>query len=441
MLQCASSNGGTQSRASLADLPAAQRMASVRNTWSARTIWANSSVRLIPANAYLPRLGPLEMKKLTPRYREWLRRRSLYVRMRRGLTRVRYAEFTTLSGRRLVKISNESPIPEILCLDRNNEESLVFFHDLRLRTIRKASGRIKPPTSKKKSRIGWVRSYTDFSKVRSITPGAALILAAEYDRVRRNTGIIGAINLDKWDKNVLSTLSQLGFFELLGFPGDFSPNFEGGVDKNLIYIAPMRCGDNTDYREAADDIRKLFLEVGGDMALKRHLFGAIVDAIENVKGHAYGNSDNVRNLIPPLWWFSGSADPVKKILTLAIYDQGQTIPVTLPKKWPLEELTAMFAGAFGTQFRANTDEQDGEAVEAALRMSRSSTKLPERGKGLSKILNVVRQCPGGRMRLISRRGHYIFSDGRGRHLTCSTPLLGTFIELEANFSNDGGENG
>jgi hypothetical protein len=35
----------------------------------------------------------------------------------------------------------------------------------------------------------------------------------------------------------------------------------------------------------------------------------------------------------PLWWFTGAADPSNRKITLAIYDHGITIPISLPRKW------------------------------------------------------------------------------------------------------------
>jgi len=80
-----------------------------------------------------------------------------------------------------------------------------------------------------------------------------LILAAEYDRIRRiNKQHLPAVNLHLWNKNVYAALYQIGFFTLLGFSGDtlrddviFPP-----ISTDL-YIAPMQLGDNADISTAA----------------------------------------------------------------------------------------------------------------------------------------------------------------------------------------------
>lgn len=382
------------------------------------------------------------MKKLTPRYREWLRRRSRREQRKWKYSTAKFVILTTNYGRRLVHASRQFSVPTSLCLDSTLEETLGFFYDLRVRSIRQLHGVVAFPTSRRRSRIGWVRSSTDFADLRKVTPGAALILAAEYDRMRRMSGIQpGAINLDEWDDQVYATLYQLGFFKLLGFNDDALRQVNAAhFQASYIHIAPMQCGDNADYSDAAEALAQLFEEVGGDETLRVQLLGAVVDAIENVRGHAYELPEaNLRRLIPPLWWVSGSADPLTKKLTLAIYDQGQTIPVTLPKTWPLNDLRAAFASLFGLDFDPDSSNWDGEAVRTALQLSQTATKQPNRGKGLSKIHDVVRKCPGGRLRLLSRRGHYVYQDGRGQHSTCMVPLMGTFVELEANFQTAVGE--
>jgi hypothetical protein len=376
------------------------------------------------------------MKKLTKRYREWLRRRSERRQRRWKRTKTRYAVLSTNYGRRLVYASHQFSIPTTLCLDSASDRTLSFFHDLRLRTLRPLQGVVAFPTSRRRSRVGWVRSSTDFACLRNITPGAALILAAEYDRMRRMSGVQpGAINLDEWDEQVYATLYQLGFFKLLGFDDNALRQVnKDHLQSSNIHIAPMQCGDNADYKEAAQSLERLFDEVGGDQTLRVQLLGAVIDAIENVKSHAYEKlGQKHRRLIPPLWWVSGSADPTTKKLTLAIYDQGQTIPVTLPKTWPLQELRATFSSLFGLSFDPDIAERDGEAVKTALQMSQTATKKYNRGKGLSKIHDVVRKCPGGRLRVSSRNGHYLFQNGQEQHWTSSVPLMGTFLEIEANF--------
>lgn len=384
------------------------------------------------------------MKKLTPRFKEWLRRRARRQSRHWSQRSSQYAELSTNTGRRLVRVSRGWSIPESLCVVNEQDETFAFFHDLRIRTVRKMNGVVRVPSSRNRGSIGNVRSFTDFTQLRRITPGAALILAAEYDRMRRMSGRPASVlDIDKWDDDVFSQLLQLGFFRLLGLE-------EHALKRNMslvpteprLLIAPMQCGDNADYSEAHSALETLFDHVGGDQALRVQLRGAVVDAIENVRGHAYPHPlPNMRSLIPPLWRVSGSAEKEGKRLTLAIYDQGQTIPVTLPFTWQKSDVASIFRKLFGLNYDPESNDHDGEALHAALQLSMTSTNRPERGKGLSKIRDVVSQCPGGRLTLISRRGYYNLISGCESRATMAIPLLGTFVEIEASFRDSRSQDG
>jgi hypothetical protein len=322
-------------------------------------------------------------------------------------------------------------IPERLALEGDDlETALAFFNNLRSRTILRGL-----PTFRGMRRVGWMRGYTDFTTVRSISPGAALILAAEYDRIMRAGGIPpNAIDLEHWDRGVYSALYQLGFFRLLGFNDDAVGQALPEPNTDAILIAPMQRGDTADVRDAGEALLELFVEVGGDNALRVSLFGAVVDAIENVRAHAYRDRPpQLSNIIPPFWWMSGAADRVKRRLTLSIYDQGVTVPVTLPVGWPRTAIGNMFNQLFRKEYDPDAKDRDGEALEAAMRLSQTSTGQTERGKGLSKIRSVVESCGGGRLRLISRRGNYTYADGVDTYSTVGVPLMGTYVEIEATF--------
>jgi hypothetical protein len=71
----------------------------------------------------------------------------------------------------------------------------------------------------------------------------------------------------------------------------------------------------------------------------------------------------------------------------------------------------------------------------AMQLASSSTGLPYRGKGLPKILEIIRACPQGRLRVVSRCGECIYgADGSKVINTHEIPMIGTYLELEALFS-------
>jgi len=331
-------------------------------------------------------------------------------------------------------------MPSDLDFEANQQRTMIFLHNLRFKTSRPVVSGMKQPSSRFKSRVGRIGSYSDFTKLRSISPGAALVLAAEYDRMRRVSNVpAAALDLERWAPNVYATLMQLGFFELLGFSSSKLLNGPAEDPDPSLHIAPMQMGDDVNLTQAEDPLLKLFQEAGGNDELRVQLLGAVVDAIENVKGHAYASMPAASlRLIPPLWWLSGSADRSSKKLTLSIYDQGMTIPFTLPTHWSPRDIRSTIRSLFQRDFDPGTS-RDGEVIRAAMELSATATGKHERGKGLAKIRQVVARCPGGRLKLISRNGIYTYADGREIVETLEVPLLGTFVEIEACFDVGGME--
>lgn len=331
---------------------------------------------------------------------------------------------------RVVRILGERKLPAILCLDRNFQETIETLTDLRRLTATPSAGRLLRPTGRRVSRIGWVRNATDFTSMRTISAGAALMLAAEYDRISRLTGIAPAtINLHDWNPAVKAMLAGLGFFDLLHLNVDVEPEQFGMI------IQPMISGSDVNMEPVNAAIGALFARSGNAPALRLQMASAVTDAVENVRGHAYPDPWFNPHISVPRWWFTGAFDQTANRVTLAIYDQGVTIPSALPLKWDLNVLQRSFRRLFSLDFDSKDRTHDGQAIDMAMQLASSSTGLAYRGKGLPKILQIVRACPEGRLRVVSGCGECIYgADGSKVINTHQTPLLGTYLELEALFS-------
>ncbi len=372
------------------------------------------------------------LRKLTPRHHAWIRfkankgleRRALLKSKRHAPTSVLVYGGKSWTVRRL----GGHTTPSELCLDRAYEGTAAFFNDLRQRTIFPRQGLIRHPTGRRPSRIGWVRNFCDFKPLKRISAGAALILASEYDRTARRTGIAPAtLDIEKWDPYVATILSRLGFFNLLHLepyghpPGD------------ALIVKPMVAQDKTNELATAS-IKDLFAEIHGSKQLRIDLSSAVSDAVENVVGHAYPIDWPHRRLHVPFWWFVGAADPEQRRVTLVIYDQGVTIPVSLPRKWSMAHLTTVCLSLFRTPFRADDPTFDGQTIDAAMAIGSTSTGESYRGRGLAKICEIIQRCAGGRLRIVSRHGECVYgADGHKTIKNHQIPLNGTYVELEASF--------
>ncbi|MCP3467990.1 hypothetical protein [Bradyrhizobium sp. CCGUVB23] len=328
---------------------------------------------------------------------------------------------------RQVRLIGNSSLPATMCLDRNYDESIAIITDLRSRTRSPIQGRLLHPTGRRGGRIRWIRNYRDFTPLKSISAGAALMLAAEYDRVRRLSGAPPTtIDIDRWDPDVKATLAGLGFFKLLGLKVDAQPS-----DRGLL-IEPMVSGSDVDMTPVNSAIAAVFQKGRGDLGLRVQLASAVTDAVENVRGHAYPREWFNPMTSVPLWWFTGAVDQSTGLVTLAIYDQGISIPKALPLKWDINLLMQRFRDLFTLNFDASDPTYDGQAIDMAMQLAASSTGLPYRGKGLPKILEIIRSCPSGKLRVVSRSGECIYgANGTKVVRTHQVPLLGTYLELEA----------
>jgi hypothetical protein len=370
------------------------------------------------------------MRRLTPRYKYWLAHRARYQERKHGhRSPWRTAFIATRTGTRLAKVLPDDALPPILCLDQEYEQTVGFIQNLRIRTSKLPSHAVKRQMNRHRGRVGWFRNYQDFKTLREISPGAALLLAAEYDRARTLLGFpLAAIDLQGWDQRVYATLSMLAFFDLLDIPQAPPEDLIDG-----FHIEPLASEMAANSQPALDRIVSLFERAGGDVGLRLALCGAVVDALENVRDHAYPQDQFVGVRHVPNWWFTGAAHKDQRWLILSVYDQGVTIPMSLPRRFGLEHVLSVFQTWFRLPFDPTDPQHDGAALDAAMRLSASSTAEHYRGKGLAKIRDVVRKCKDGKLRIVSRNGEYIFNGSTTLTKTHSVTLPGTYVEIAASF--------
>ena len=219
------------------------------------------------------------------------------------------------------------------------------------------------------------------------------------------------ISVEKWKPNVLFVLRSLGFFEKFGFLGNFN---EADVT-DRFRILPMRSGNSADSL-AIDallrDLRTLYPLSGEDSREGLvHLYGAMVEAMVNVVRHAYPVNGTFS--YPPInrWWMTGAVDQDARWTTAMVFDQGITIPVSLPNWQHYAGVQSRLASWLGLAPAPGDPKSDGLAISAAVEESVSSTGEPHRGRGLAQMRDFVDQCQGGFLRIISRYGEVVMRPG------------------------------
>jgi hypothetical protein len=174
------------------------------------------------------------------------------------------------------------------------------------------------------------------------------------------------------------------------------------------------------------------LDAGEFDEARLQLFGALVEATENTRLHAYPvdweDPESVRR-----WWMTGAVDAREKRLTLIVYDQGMSIPASLPKWAGYAQIEAGLRRLFRNRDRPHSDSGalDAISLRFAMAIRRSSSGLENRGKGLHVFKDVIDRCRDGKLRIISRRGEFVYEKGRRPRATLlATPLPGTLVEWD-----------
>lgn len=327
------------------------------------------------------------------------------------------------------------PMPENFCLEENYEETAQCIQVLRERldgSFKQEGSGERPP--RRPFRV--LPSYNDFTTIKRCSPSAALILAAEYDKTRAlRRWHIPIIDPQRWKPELVALLDEIGFFRLLEIPRP--PQLPPAKATRIL---PFQTGSGVAREEAAqitEALGELLLAGSPDLELDptfeatlMQALGAVQEATENSCDHAYRNTD-----IPEVnkrWWATGAIDVDKRHLNLAVYDQGRSIPDTLPE-W--EKYPYIISGLARLQHRVGKvfgeDELDAIRMRLAMDVPVSSSGSSHRGKGFPLFKAVVKQSKMARLRILSRHGEFIYEKGaRPQAKALKTPLNGTLVEWD-----------
>lgn len=390
------------------------------------------------------------VKKLT--FKEKMRQKRRAVRVRRlGRRRNKLAKYEYVDlwhGAEIERAkSTRASIhpPAIMIFEENFEQMTTFFEETRLRLLRtnERSQWIARSGKRKRARIA---GYVDFSKIEQMSTAAALVLAAEYERAVQ---IIGAppplVNVDRWQPQVINQLFHLGFFPMLGIT-------EASLEDQLltegdVMTLQFLSGSNAEETAKADEmLLQLAAFLDPENALPDELRipfnSALSEAMVNVRKHAYPEGHDFQYRHVNKWWLAASADKRERSLTVVIYDQGATIPVTYAKMAATDRIRKFVEGVVGsiTGKAEKPFAFDGVHIEAAAKFGNSQTGDAHRGKGLPDMLNVIDQCPEGRLVILSRGGQYIYrSGGESSRSAHHRSVGGTLIEWHVRLPENAGD--
>ncbi len=368
------------------------------------------------------------MKKLTVRYKRWLVRRAhsglLLKSKRRGRRSSVYSRIVTAwFGDRIEKVlCNREPRrpPETICLQENPSETLTFFDEWRGRHA--ISGSETDPQRyrwvakpKKNGKLGRIGGYVDYSAIKFISTASALTIAAEYDRARRLIGDVPpTINLDDWSEQVFSKLFELGFFEIVGLSQSVGQLYQDSGDVRTMKIVSGR--NAADLQRTSENLIELskFIDASGplDDDIVSALNSALSEAMVNVARHAYPEDYDFAYKHVDSWWMTASAHRGHRLLTVVMYDQGASIPVTFPKKkWTRAVQDFVIRNL--TLQKEFEYQDDAAYIEGAMRRGETQTGEPGRGEGLPQMMDLVDICGAGSLTIWSRGGAGRYTHGKG----------------------------
>lgn len=260
----------------------------------------------------------------------------------------------------------------------------------------------------------------DFSDVKTLKPAAMLLLLAEIHRCRLMYGPSHITGTYPEVPRIERMLNCTGFFSLLGV----APRKE---TKRAKY--PMEYVDfvsNThEVKGTVKDFREKLLGTSIIMTpqAKNKLYRVLTEAMLNVSYHAYPLSAAKTNPQRGRWWLAGHVNRRSKELMIMFCDLGVGIPRTLPKLYNMEVIRGLLSLLPGI------NPNDGQMIQAAMQLGRSSARQTNRGKGLNDLRSFVDNAGAGELHIFSGHGHYIYKPGHGELVhNYGTGIAGTLIK-------------
>jgi anti-sigma regulatory factor (Ser/Thr protein kinase) len=337
------------------------------------------------------------MKKISQKLKIYYLRRAKKLRKRHKKRKVYSA-----------KVKANLRAPEVLDLVQNFDESVNFFQ--KIRNISENLPR---------------HFHVNFKPIRHISASAALILAAEMDRIKRvsKKGIL-VKNFHQWDSNIRNLLGGMGMYDLLSIRNADRSMWDQNSGEEIFM--KFQTGDKAN-GEDAKKLREIISSAVGMVPGSKDLQKGLTEAMTNVSNHAYPEDFLIKNKFnKKQWWMSASFNNVTEKLTIIFYDQGIGIPETLPKtiREKFNHLIHLLSN------------DDGKMIEAATKLGRSRTEKDHRGGGLEDIKNYLanQDIENGYFKIYSNRGEFFYKKNGNIEeesaVNKNQKLQGTLIEWQ-----------
>lgn len=307
--------------------------------------------------------------------------------------------------------------PNAMNLERDYSSTMGFIYQLRRQAFELGNF----------SNFSRVNVIADLSTCASIDLPAALLTAAEFDRVRRVKNIRPQIYSDRWCDDVRDRMTELGLPDLVAATN--KPRIPSHKLPDIEFVR-FRSANEIDPVEAAALQSEIAAKAGIDDPATLSSLEPLIEAVSNAHQHAYPDDEGDCQLpFQRRWWAAGEFNRASNRLRFAVYDQGVGIPKTLPKKGYWGRFQSLLSDR-------NLELTDADLIAGALDVGRSATDLPGRGLGLDRIRKIAEQMPNGRLQIWSGGGLVRYA-GKGsqqpadwQRVNLSAPFSGTLIEWQ-----------
>jgi hypothetical protein len=297
--------------------------------------------------------------------------------------------------------------PEVFCIDREYKNFLGYIYAIRWEFF--------------KRRLGLARNrrvlIAELRETRYMSIDAALVLVSEYHRflLFYDKRKIHIDDLD-WPNDIVEAFEDLGFYDLIQTESRSQLPRATDPTRKSRWVR-FRSEKLTD-GPMADELIADLESIAGATPDRMLIYEALVEAINNCKGHAY--KEQPRQLEPKIerWWSAGAFDDLTGVLHIVVYDQGEGIPKTLMRRSFVSSILA----------RCPPEFTDADVIAGAVEFGRSSVAAGERGNGLAKMFELVKSLPGSYMKITSGRGAVLFkASGKIKRQNLSNPFTGTLV--------------
>lgn len=315
------------------------------------------------------------------------------------------------------------PAPADFRFKQNPEGILRFIYEMRRQwLVSRRFGR----SSKRRPGL-----YVDLDPIVNVDIEGALMLAAEFDRLRRVLGFKPTLYDHGWNSGVRAVLYALGLYGVTEARRLFVTNPIVDAAPILagqgIAIVPFLSGSEADGAKALELREALYETCEPPGAARRPVYDALVEAFTNAVTHAYPR-DVPGDGLPQAkrWWAGALVDKAERILYLVVYDQGVGIPATL-KRRDIRSLLSL----------QMPELSDAAVIKGALDYGRSGTGQSGRGNGLWRMCELTNAFPFADVTFTSLKGVVTYTRGGKMELAqLETRFTGTMIVWRAQISEE-----